>query len=71
MQWRVGFSVDSLVAAIGCLFAHAAMAQAWTERPYSPQAGSRWLIVAQTDAEDFRGAEHRTQQIKFDRRTNR
>lgn len=51
-------------AAIACLFAYPALAQTWTERPYNPAIGSRWTISEQTDSEDFRETEHRTEQVK-------
>ena len=73
-SWPFAFARRLLMAAaIGLLCAQAAAAQTstqsstqtstqtWTERPFNPAVGSRWLIVGQTDSEDVREAVHHDQ----------
>jgi hypothetical protein len=53
-------------AALVCLCVQAAAAQTkpWTERPYNPQIGSRWLIDTDSQSEENRAAgERRTQKV--------
>lgn len=52
------------IAAFVCLCAHTAAAQSasWTERPYDPPVGSRWMIVSESISDEARANGERREQ---------